>query len=537
MSLTNDSDGNVISANFTFTPPKGKGKTWQTNIPWPGNPPVALAPFYAFTLNIVGQNGGVCAYLSSGSGLISFICGEALSVYTDGFSVPFQLEQPGEFTVEESNSAYQPLQDLPFDPTIPVTQSFWANTTNTIYRPGAPFAVSQQIGMGNQTNLYAVCQSGNLMVFSVVDGGHWNETALLGQDCMFHPLTTPAASELFGGNSQSNVFVMGQNEQLYTFFTQGTGGWSEPIPIGPANIISSRAYLAASQQFGISNQTDVFLVDKYGRLTVFFCQAGSSWNTNPYHIGVINPAPAPTSSNPHPPTTGNYPESAPMAVSQQFGTPNPQTDVFLVDSSGNLNVLWVVGSGGWSPKPEILVNSNTRVSFPVKNAHVAASQRYGVPGQTDVYAIDNSGTLNVFSVQDAGEWGAGVAIAGPPTVNLNPGAPIAVSQRYGIPFETDVYVADKTGQIYMFSCYAQNPTNWVGPTPIGPAGLAPSKNQVDAPGAFLLASAQFGVLGQTDLFVINQGGTNGPNNPGWPTVVWVEGQGDWSTPQALVTEV
>ena len=38
---------------------------------------------------------------------------------------------------------------------------------------------------------------------------------------------------------------------------------------------------------------------------------------------------------------------------------------------------------------------------------------------------------------------------------------------------------------------------------------------------------------QTDVFLLNETGTNGP---GWPTEFWVEGSGQWSGPAALAIE-
>ena len=55
----------------------------------------------------------------------------------------------------------------------------------------------------------------------------------------------------------------------------------------------------------------------------------------------------------------------------------------------------------------------------------------------------------------------------------------------------------------------------------GPAVLAASYVQ------------QFGATNQTDVFLLNQTGTNAP---GWPVVFWVGGAGAWNGPKALVAE-
>jgi hypothetical protein len=52
-------------------------------------------------------------------------------------------------------------------------------------------------------------------------------------------------------------------------------------------------------------------------------------------------------------------------------------------------------------------------------------------------------------------------------------------------------------------------------------------------GVFVVASEQFGALNQTDVFMLNETGTN---RPGWPTEFWVGGSGSWGGSVALVTE-
>jgi hypothetical protein len=91
-----------------------------------------------------------------------------------------------------------------------------------------------------------------------------------------------------------------------------------------------------------------------------------------------------------------FPPGAPIAASQQFG--QNQTDVFVVDRNGTLNVAWVVEAGAWSGPAPI----GPAGVFPA-GAPLAASQQFGL-NQTDVFAVDNNGTLNVAWVVEAGAW-------------------------------------------------------------------------------------------------------------------------------------
>ena len=105
------------------------------------------------------------------------------------------------------------------------------------------------------------------------------------------------------------------------------GAWQGPEKIGPAGIVNPGSHVAASQQFGIS-QTDVFFIDKNGQLNVNWVVNSGAWG-GPGKIGPANFAPA----------------GCALAASQQFGI--DQTDVFVIDTTGEMNVSWVLRGGAW----------------------------------------------------------------------------------------------------------------------------------------------------------------------------------------------
>ena len=480
---TDPTTGNVLEATFTVTPPAGStGKPGFLSFNIQELYPASLTPMYAFQMNIAGRNSGVCTYLAAGSGTISYETSSASPALTVSTSQPGYSGQQCIFTAEQANSAYSPLDAGPANP---ITQVFWANTATLIYRPGGYFAVSQQVGIGAQTNLYAVSQTGQLAVFSVQGNGDWMAPEMLGPVDMAHPEAKPAASLLSGWPGATAAFVVDQGEQLQWFWTQDTGGWNGPLAIGPAGICGKTAALAVSPSFDllgpvdqvVAVQTDVFVVDRNGRLNVFSmvipCEAESwspAWSAQPGFLGVLTTAPpkAPLKG-----LAGNYPSGAPIAVSPQFGaTDGSQIDVFLIDNNGVLNVLWMqYGLLALPPEKRLQWSAQPMlISFPgvifSPGAWVAASQRFGVPNQTDVYAVDTKGALHVFSVLGSGTW-TEATMAGTPTLDLHSGTPVAVSQRFGSPNETDVFVVVKTGQIWMFSSVSGGA--WSNPSPIGPA--------------------------------------------------------------------
>jgi hypothetical protein len=133
-----------------------------------------------------------------------------------------------------------------------------------------------------------------------------------------------------------------------------------------------------------------------------------------------------------------FPPGAPVAASRQFGL--SQTDVFCVDKNGSLQVMWVVNAGAWGGPGQI----GPTGMFP-PGANIAAYQQIGL-NQTDVFAVDKNGTLQVVWVLNAGAWGGPGPIA--PAGIFPPGAPVAASQQFGIS-QTDVFAADKNGTMHV----------------------------------------------------------------------------------------
>lgn len=501
ISLSNDANGNITSVTFSVVDNQGNVESQVNELPVNS----ALAPIYSFSLVLVGKTNAENDYLTSGAGTIVY---SATSPLTALSATPSCSYTNG--TAEQANSAYG---ELPEGASTQVVQTFRTYVPPT-YTPGGRFAVSRQFGL-DQTNLYAVSRTGQLDVFSVHGEGRWKFVTRLGTPGLLRPDAMVVASEQFGANNQTDVFVVGQRgfvdggqRKLWMFSVNGAGEWSE------AQEISLGSYkpdggLAASRRFGL-DQTDVFLVDTHGQVNVFSVQGAGNWSANPVLIG---------------PSEATH-EGSPLAVSQRFGVPN-QTDVFVVSPQGQLNVFSVQGAAAWTGPvaigPKGIFPDNTN-----QKTNIAVCQHFGNSNQTDVFAVDNDGQLIMFWVQGAGNWNGPVKI-GPKNFAV-PGAPVAASQQFGANQRTDVFLVDKNGTLHLF--WTDGAGLWNGPKQLGPAGAAPSAS-VSSAGAFVVASEQFGAPNQTDVFILNETGTNGP---GWPTEFWVGGSGPWGGPVALVTE-
>jgi hypothetical protein len=489
----NSETNDVNSVTFLYTDATGNAHTTTLTLPTPTDPAADVAPIVAFQVNLVGPINGKQADFFSGAGTITCTASEKL---TASSGIPNCAEEYVP-TGETANTIYG---TLPTGAHSSLTQTF-DTVIPPAYAPGGPIAVSQQFN-DNVTDVFTIDRAGQLVAFFVVGGGHWSATTGFGPTGLARQGAALAASQHFGIPNQTDVFLIDQNSQLQYFWINGlTGAINGPQIIRQQKngLAPSGGFLAVSQQFGIANQTDVFLVSNNGQLVVLFAEGTGGWG-GPSNISSPNFAPP----------------GAPLAASRQFGIAD-QTDVFLVDNNGQLVVFYVEGTGKWQGPHTI-----SAPNFAPPGAQVAACQQFGIANQTDVFLVDNNGQLVVFYVEGTGKWQGPYTISAPSFAP--PGAPVAACQQLGVSNQTDVFVVDTTGQLYFF--WVVGSQTWNGPQKIGPPGFATA-------GAALAATPQFGATGQTDLFVVNQTGTNAP---GWPVVCWVENGGEWNGPRALVTE-
>jgi hypothetical protein len=181
--------------------------------------------------------------------------------------------------------------------------------------------------------------------------------------------------------NQTDVFRVNNNGSLEVVWAQGAGKWNGPLVITPGHLAPPGAGVAASAQFGVANQTDVFTVSEGGSVTVMWAQGAGTWK-GPLAISL----------------QGLTAPASPLAAAPQLGVPN-QTDVFLVGANGATQVLWVQGAGKWNGPLGISPAGRS----PDGEA-LAVSPQFGVPNQTDVFFIDTSGPTQVVWVQGSGRW-------------------------------------------------------------------------------------------------------------------------------------
>ena len=247
---------------------------------------------------------------------------------------------------------------------------------------GAHVAASQQFGVADQTDVFVVDKSGQLAVFWVQGSGDWNGPLTMGPSGLAPAGAPVAVSQQFGANNQTNVFLVDNTGRLVTFWVENSGAWQGPLALSGAGFAPAGAHVAAAQQFGAENQTNVYLISNSGQLVNFWVENAGAWN-GPLSISAMGFAPA----------------GGCMAVTQQIGALN-QTDVSLIDATGRPNVFFVENANPWGGPVQI-----GPVGYAPPGGAMAASQQFGLGNQTDLFAINNAGQPNVFWVQSANPWG------------------------------------------------------------------------------------------------------------------------------------
>jgi hypothetical protein len=197
--------------------------------------------------------------------------------------------------------------------------------------PGAPVAVSDQLGIPDQTDVFFVNNAGALCVVWVGGGGVWGGPTLIGGAGTAPPGASVAASNQFGVSDRTDVFFVSSAGAVSAAWVDGSGAWNAPIALTPTGYAPPGAPVAASNQFGIFDQTDVFFVNNAGALSAVWVNGSGGWN-GPSAITA----------------TGYAPPGAPVAASNQFGVSN-QTDVFFENNAGALCVAWVASNTWHAP--------------------------------------------------------------------------------------------------------------------------------------------------------------------------------------------
>ena len=190
-----------------------------------------------------------------------------------------------------------------------------------------------------------------------------------------------------------------------------------------------------------------------------------------------------------------------LATERQTGN---QIDLFFVDNQGRVNVMWVVGTGPWQgPVPLTAPNSTHPWAY-------LATERQ-TSNQIDLFFVDKQGRINVMWVVGTGPWQGPVPLTAPDTAAA--GQDITTERQTAN--QIDLFFVDTQGRVNVMWVVGTGP--WQGPVPLTPPGYV-------HPGVTSVA-AERQTANQIDLFFVDkQGRIN---------VMWVVGTGPWQGPVPL----
>ncbi len=86
-----------------------------------------------------------------------------------------------------------------------------------------------------------------------------------------------AVTNQFGVSGQTDVMVTDHNGTIGTYWVLNAGNWNGPVVISPGGYAPAGGGLAAGNQFGIADQTDVFATGTSGATTVFWVDNAGNW--------------------------------------------------------------------------------------------------------------------------------------------------------------------------------------------------------------------------------------------------------------------
>jgi hypothetical protein len=144
------------------------------------------------------------------------------------------------------------------------------------------------------------------------------------------------------------------------------------------------------------------------------------------------------------------------------------------------------------------------------NTYIAAAIQAGTQ-QTDVFAVDKTGVLTLYSQTGSSPWSAARSLSS--ANHFASGAPLAIRQQYGLT-QTDVFAVDSSGALTVTWV---DGTTWQGPMRISQTGVFPSPASV--------AAVQQVPLAQTDVFAIGKNGAL--------MLAWVDSASAWQGPVAI----
>jgi CubicO group peptidase (beta-lactamase class C family) len=273
-----------------------------------------------------------------------------------------------------------------------------------------------------ELSVFVIDSYGSLARFTIDGAGRVSGPTKV-RALWFAPLGAQLSAAPSATSGSVDVFVVDATGTL-TCSTVSNG----VVPGGPQTVTEpgiapAGGGITTTVRLGVPGRTDTYLVQGDGSIFGYWRNPAGRW-TGPENVSGL----------------GTAPPGAPVTASQRFGTTD-QTDVFVIDTTGALNVFSSAQLGPWSR------TTITPQGFAPPGAAIAAAREFGTTDRTNVFVVDTTGRLNVASAQGSGAFTTPERISDP---MFPPGAPIAVSPHSGSPSQSDVFLVAEDGSYWVF---------------------------------------------------------------------------------------
>ena len=246
---------------------------------------------------------------------------------------------------------------------------------------GGAVATGPQYDVSDQTDLFFVDAGGAVNVMWVNGQGAWQGPVGITGPGHVAPGAAVATGPQYDVPGQTDLFFVDGAGSVNVMWAVGGGIWQGPVAITGAGHVPSGAAVTTGPQYDVSGQTDLFFVDAAGAINVMWAVGGGTWQGPVRLTGLGYAVPG-----------------AVIAAGPQYGVEG-QTDVFFIDVAGALNVMWAVGGSTWQGPVRL-----TGAGYASPGAAVSTGPQWGVADQTDVFFIDTAGELQVAWVIGGGTW-------------------------------------------------------------------------------------------------------------------------------------
>jgi hypothetical protein len=85
------------------------------------------------------------------------------------------------------------------------------------------------------------------------------------------------AANQFGLPNQTDVWVVANNGATVVSWVVGAGDWNGPLRITPPGLAAPGVGLTSSNQFGLPNQTNAWVIAKSGAINVSWVVLAGAW--------------------------------------------------------------------------------------------------------------------------------------------------------------------------------------------------------------------------------------------------------------------